>query len=151
MKITGTVTFSTPPHLVWATLTDPEALSQCMPGLQKWHIIQPDKRFQLILSWGDSANKIPIILEWTELTPPHHLKLIGQTQMGGAHIQVTGEFLLTNSQENAGQEPDTQETVLQFTAVIEAHNKFWQQIISNAAPKVAETFFNCIKQKMTSV
>ena len=142
MKLSGSVTFPTARHHVWNILTDPDKLSRCMPGLDKWELLQADQTFHLTINWGNSKHPvhIPVELRWTESTPPQWLKMSGHAFKGNATIHATGEINLLAL--------NHQETEAQFTAVFTTANKIWAQIIRSNAPKVIDTFFHCLKQSL---
>jgi len=139
MRISGQVHLAAPPARIWTLLTDPEQISHCTPGLRHWRVVEPNKRFQIALSWGGEQNpiNIPIELEWTHLIPPHQMQMTGQGTMGSGLIKADGEFTL---------QPVTQETDLYFTAVFHTPNKIIDRIIANAFPRATDSFFQCIQQ-----
>lgn len=63
MKISGESLINAPIATVWQTLADPQQISQCMPGLSGWEIIEPDKQFKLFVIWGeDEAPRLRVPL-----------------------------------------------------------------------------------------
>ena len=117
MKISGESTIQAPIETVWQTLTNPQKLSQCMPGLADWEIIEPQKQFKLYIIWGqDDAPrlKVPITLEWTERDKPTYMLLTGTILVGTAVTPATGTLILTATTPH--------QTTIQFTATIDAPN-----------------------------
>ena len=144
MKISGESTIQAPNTTVWQILADPQSISQCMPGLSSWEIIEPDKQFQLFVIWGqDDAPrlKVPITLTWTEVDEPRYMLLTGAISVGTAVTNATGSLTLS---------PTTPtQTTIQFTATIDAPNPMVDQIARTLAPTIAKTFFKNL-QKVNS-
>ena len=144
MKISGESSIQAPIAIVWQTLTNPEQLSQCMPGLSKWEMIEPQKRFKLYIIWGqDDAPrlKVPVTLEWTELESPTYMLLTATILVGTAVTETTGTLNLT---------PTTpRQTNIQFTATVNAPNQMIDQLARSLAPTIANTFFKNLQKAVS--
>ncbi len=141
MKISGESSIQAPIETVWQTLTDPEQLSQCMPGLSNWEIVEPQKRFNLYVLWGqDDAPrlKVPITLEWTEMEMPTYMLLTGTILVGTAVTETTGTLHLTATTPH--------QTNIQFTASVDAPNQMIDQLARSLAPTIANTFFKNLQK-----
>lgn len=56
MKVDGNVTLSGPQQAVYDTLSDPEALRQCLPGCEKFDEVSPG-RYETVLKAGVAGIK----------------------------------------------------------------------------------------------
>ena len=144
MNISGESTINASIDAVWDILTNPGKISNCMPGLSSWEIIEPDKRFELFVIWGDEDTprlKVPITLEWTEFDRPTYIQLTGDILVGTVITQTTGELNLSATTRTV--------TTIQFTAVVDAPNQMVDQMARTLAPTIANTFFKRLQQKLT--
>jgi carbon monoxide dehydrogenase subunit G len=143
-RITGAVHFNTSTAQIWRFFTTPAWLSNCLPGLTAWEVIEPDKKFHLRLLWGAGDNtagfQIPVLLEWTELVPPWWMSLNAHAMFGGVPIPGAGSFRLTPLAAT--------QTELDFSAEFTPPNKMLDQLIRTAAPKLIDTFFHCCKETL---
>jgi len=52
MLLKGDVAIRAPRKRVWDFLTDPNHIGQCVPGVEKIEIIEPDKKYRGVVSVG---------------------------------------------------------------------------------------------------
>lgn len=145
VNISGESTIQASIEDVWAILINPQKISNCMPGLSSWEIIESEKRFQLFIIWGEDDAprlKVPITLEWKEITEPTFMLLSGDILVGTAVTETTGELNLTATT------PTT--TTIQFTAVVDPPNQMIDQMARTLAPTIANTFFKRLQQLVQS-
>ncbi|MEZ4593640.1 MAG: SRPBCC domain-containing protein [Chloroflexota bacterium] len=130
---------------VWHTLTNPHLISQCTPRLQGWTALETNTQFQLHFCWGSGSSTIaiPLLLTWQTVTPPTYLQWHGEAQMGHTAVPLQGTFRLNSS--------TAQHTTLAFSAHITPHNKLLAQMIQTTAPRLIESFFNCLKKTAEAV
>ncbi|MCA9919273.1 MAG: hypothetical protein KC445_15040 [Anaerolineales bacterium] len=146
MEFQGTITVAATQTAVWHTLTTPTLVSQCTPRLQGWQVLQTNAQFQLRFSWGsgNSTIFIPLLLTWQTVTPPTYLQWHGEAQLGGTAVPLQGSFHL-----NSGTQQQT--TSINFSAQITPHNKLLAQMIQTTAPRLIESFFQCLKKTAEAV
>ena len=77
MKLDGEVTINADRQMVWDFLTNPEAVSQCAPGLESMKIIEPDKQFEAVAALGFGTVKMRFVTDvrWVELDAPKFAKM----------------------------------------------------------------------------
>ena len=145
MQFQGTVAFAAEQTAVWHTLTTPTIVSQCTPNLKGWAASDIANQFQLKLTWGNGSKKviIPLFLTWQTVTPPTHLQWHGQAYLGSTAISLEGDFYLAMA--------DSNQTSLTFSAQLTPPNKLLGQMIQNAAPRLIESFFRCLKTTAEAV
>lgn len=144
MRLEGTVAINAPRGLVWQTITDPEQVGQCAPGVERWSILEPGRKFQVIgalaLGGSESRLRFPAVIEWLELDPPRRLSLTAEVQMSGSPVNVDSEMTLTPHPDGS--------TKLAFFIEISLPNHvahFSRRLVANVAPKMTEQFFRCLK------
>ncbi len=145
MKISGESIIQAPIATVWDILIDPQQISACMPGLSSWEMIEPQKKFQLFIIWGEDDAprlKVPITLEWTKADKPTYICLTGDITVATAVTETSGELILI--------ETTPYETTIQFTAGINAPNQMIDQMARTLAPTIANTFFKRLQQIATT-
>ncbi len=144
MKISGESLINAPIATVWQTLADPQQISQCMPGLSGWEIIEPDKQFKLFVIWGEDEAprlRVPITLTWAEVDEPRYMFLTSAILVGTAVTNATGTLNL---------KPATlTQTTIHFTATIDAPNQMVDQIARTLAPTIANTFFKNLQKAVS--
>lgn len=145
MRLSGSVVLAAPPQQVWAFLLNPAQISQCMPGLQNWHVLEENKKFHLQLAWKLSPTnqiKFPTTLEWDKLSAPDMLRVKTVTIISKEEIHSTGTITLAP-------QAHSNDTDLAFTAEITPPNPFLAQMIRNTAPKLIDAFFKQFKQNLS--
>ena len=150
IRLTGSVNFSVPLTAVWALLTTPEQVGQCVPGLLKWEEVIPNFQFKLTLAW-DGQNRsnivIPASIQWHIIEPPYHS---GQGAVLGLSFQATPLSMTQISFKSDIKlvQLDEKLTRLDFTAVGNTPNPFLDQILKNVLPKQIDIFFSCMMNKL---
>lgn len=140
LQISGTVPFATSPNQLWDILIDPPRLSACVPGLQRWETIEPNRTFTLWLGWQSDQSLIPVTLIWEKQTPPTEFIFRGQVAFGSVPFPTDGSIHL--------QETAVSQTDLHFTLTLHTDNKMIWQIATTLIPKAADAFFSCLKKQL---
>ena len=96
MHFEDTVVINAPQELVWQTLTNPEQVSQCAPGINSLEIIDDGRKFRAGVEVGLGSVKAKFIMEveWTSLESPHHAVLSAHGTTTGSAVDVTSEMTL---------------------------------------------------------
>ncbi|MCB8967425.1 MAG: SRPBCC family protein [Chloroflexota bacterium] len=129
---------------VWQILTDPQVTSTCMPGLVEWEILEPARRFRIVVAWGESGNnggglRIPAIIEWTELIPPTQLCINIRLFLGNNTLDIAGTAQL--------QEIENGQTRLEISSSFDAPTPVMAQMVRNALAKILKPFFHCLRNQ----
>jgi len=145
MKFDGNVVINAPREKVWSSLTDPNLVSQCAPGLQSMKVIEPDKRFKVVASIGLGAVKVTFDtdVEWVELIPPEAARVKAHGRAPGSGVEVTSEMRLMDGENGS--------TEMQWTAdvvVMGAIAGMASRLMGGVTKKLSESFFACIKSKI---
>lgn len=150
MEFQDTVVLAAPRPAVWAFLLDPHELGQCLPGLEKVEILEPDRAFGGVATLNVAGGnfQLPARVEWVERDAMRRGRLRALTKVGGHTIQGNGVIELEDTPEGG--------TQLSWTAGIvipEAlnGNPMLMQIAHNVAQQFIAAFFNCIETKLEMV
>ena len=77
MEFDGTVNIKASREKVWAFLIDPEAVSECAPGVNNLEILVPGKKFRaiVVVGVGSVRSSFAMDVEFLELDAPKCAKL----------------------------------------------------------------------------
>jgi uncharacterized protein len=145
VKFNGNITIHAPQEKVWASLTDPNLVSQCAPGLQSMKIIEPDKRFNVVAGIGFGAVKVTfdVDVEWVDLDPPNHASLKAHGKAPGSGVDVTSEMQLTGLPDQSTELVWSADVVVMGTIAGMA-----SRMMDGLTKKLSAAFFDCIKAKI---
>ena len=94
MLLKGDVSIHAPRKKVWDFLTDPNQLGQCVPGVEKIEIIEPNQKYRGVVSVGLGGVKARFNGEVNvlELNEPNHAKLKAHGTATGTAADVLSEM-----------------------------------------------------------
>jgi carbon monoxide dehydrogenase subunit G len=141
----GVVTIKAPIEKVWASLTDPNFVSQCAPGLESMQVVVPDKQFNVVAAVGFGAIKVRfnVDVEWVELRSPDYAKVKAHGKGQDSSVDVVSEMRLSS-------EPDGT-TTLKWnadTAIIGSIASLAARLMGGITKKMSGAFFDCVKEKI---
>ena len=142
MKLDGEVTISADQQKVWDFLTDPEAVSQCAPGLESMKIIEPDKQFEAIAGLGFGTIKMRFVIDvrWVELDAPNFAKMTAHGTAPGSAADVTGEMRLEELEDGRTKMTWTADVLVSGTITSLA-----SRMMGSVSKKIANSFFDCVR------
>ncbi len=145
MKLDGTVTIAASREKVFSSLIDPNLVSQCAPGLKSLEILEPGKRFKIVvgLGFGSVAMTFDVELEFTQLNPPDSAGLKAHGKAPGNAVDVISEMHLT--------ELDPKKTELAWTADVNLVGSvagLANRMMGGLTKKLSANFFDCFRQKI---
>jgi uncharacterized protein len=145
MKLDGTVTIGASREKVFSSLIDPNLVSQCAPGLKSVEILEPGKRFKVVvgLGFGAVAMTFDVEIEFTQLTPPESAGLKAHGKAPGNAVDVISEMHLT--------EIDPKKTELAWTADVNLVGSvagLANRMLGGLTKKMSGAFFECFRQKI---
>lgn len=145
MQLQGTVTIKAPLEAVWEFLTDPNAVSQCAPGLQSLEILIPDEKFRVVAAIGFGAVKavFKTDVEWLELDPPNRAKMKAHGTAPGSAVDAISEMVMTSL--------GNDETQLDWSAdivVVGTIASLASRMMSGVTKKMTGIFFDCVKSEI---
>ncbi len=95
MRLARELVIDTPPETLWALLWDVPRMAACLPGCSEAQEVTAHRAYRARLAQkvGPISLSVPVTVEITGATPPHHLALTasGRDPVVGAEIamQVT--------------------------------------------------------------
>ena len=145
MHLEGKTTIDTKQADVWAFLTNPEAVSKCVPGLKKMTIITPDKKFAAEAALGLGTVKVSFNaeVEWLELDKPKRAKMKARGVAPGSSIDAVSEIKLSADGDK--------KTLLEWTAEVTVVGKIAtlaSRLMGGVSQKMAGEFFGCVKSQL---
>lgn len=145
MQFEGTVNIGAPPEEVWDFLTNPDAVSQCAPGLQSMEVIEPDKKFRAVAAVGLGSIKAAFTtdVEWLELDKPNHAKMKAHGSGQGSGVDVTSDMYLSDGENGT--------TDLKWSAEISVVGmiaNMASRMMGGVTQRLTDAFFDCVKQKI---
>ena len=145
MHFEGTVTIEAPREKVWAFLTDPEAVSQCAPGLKSLEVLEPDKKFRAVAAVGIGSMKATFTtdVEWIELDAPERAKMKARGSAPGSAVEATSEMKLAD-----GPDGTTEMAWTADVAVMGTIASLASRLMGSVTQKLTGEFFNCVKEKI---
>ncbi len=145
MKFDGTVMINASREKVFSSLTDPNLVSQCAPGLKSMEILEPGKRFKVVvgLGFGSVVVTFDVIIEFDQLNPPEFASLHAHGKATGNAVDVSSQMTLT--------EKAPAQTELAWSADINLVGSIAglaNRLMGGLTKKLSNDFFNCMKQKI---
>ena len=145
MKFEGTVNISAPSDAVWDFLTDPDKLTACVPQLESWEEIEPNKRFEIVGAMPMGAGsfaRVPAVVNWLDVAQPH-MAVEAKIKFGSGKLYMTGEFDL--------EEADESHTKLLWSSEISGPKtglSIPKPMLHSWSVKLFKAFFTCVKNKI---
>ena len=145
MRFEGKVNISAPRTDVWAFLTDANAVSRCMPGLESIEIITPNEKFRAIGAMGLGSVKLKMStdVEWVELDAPNRAKMKMRGTASGSSIDVASEMHLADGPDGS--------TEMEWSAEVKVMGTIASlaaRLMKPVTQKLTGEFFSCVKKKM---
>lgn len=145
MNFEGNVTINASQDKVWASLTDPNFVSQCAPGLVSMEILVPDKLFKVVAGIGLGSVKVTFDTQvaFLELNKPDFARLKAHGTAPGSAVDVTGDMHLASTSANVTDLAWTADVVIVGTIANLA-----SRLMGGVAKKLSAAFFDCVKEKI---
>jgi len=147
MKLDGSVTIPAPRAQVWAFLTDPHAVGQCVPGLKSLEIVKPGERFRAVAAVGLGSVKVSFNADviWEELIPPQKARMKGHGTAPGSAADATAEMLLAELPDG-GTRLDWQADVTVSGTIASLASR----LMPGVTQKLTASFFDCVREKVAA-
>jgi hypothetical protein len=143
MDIAGSYTFTAPPERVWALLMNPDVISTCIPGCDKF---EPDgeDRYKATLTVAMAAitgtyNGTVTLAEKVENTS---YKLIGEGQGRPGFVKGSAAIAL---------KPEGGNTHVDVTATVQTGGpiaRLGQRLVGSVSKMMLDRFFACLQSKL---
>ena len=143
MDIFGSYTFNAPPDRVWDLLMDPNAISSCIPGCDKF---EPDgeDRYNVTLTIAMAAitGSYQGTVTLTDKTPHQSYKLVMEGKGRPGFVKGTSVIALR---------PDGQATAVDVSGAVHTGGpiaRLGQRLIGGIAKMTMDRFFACLGAKL---
>lgn len=145
MKFNGTETIQAGQQRTWDFLTNPDSVSQCVPGLKSVEVLVPEQKFRAVAAVGFGAVSATFAneIEFAERQAPERAVIKVHGTAPGSAVDVRAEIDLEETPEGA--------TLLTWDADITISGSIASlatRMMGGVTKKLAENFFSCVKGKV---
>jgi len=145
MLLKGEVTIRSPRKRVWDFLNDPNQIGQCVPGVEKIEVIEPDKRYRGVVSVGLGTIKARFNgeVEILELDEPDHAKLKAHGTATGSAADAVSEMRLSDGPDGA--------TIVNWTADVNVSGQLSSLVSRLMVPvsqKLSNQFYDEVRRRI---
>ena len=146
MKLSGAYTFSAPAEKVWAALTDPKALSNCIPGCQSMEATG-DNQYKAIVTFalGPISGRYNATISMSEMSPHQSFRLSIQANGPVGFADGHADIVLD---ETGG---ETLVTVEADSQVGGAAARVGQRLMGTVAKTTMDRFFKCVEGQVAEL
>ena len=143
MDITGSYRFNAPPERVWLLLMDPEVISACIPGCDRFEPLGDNAyRARLSVALAAITGTYDGTVTLSELVPPTSYRLTGEGR--GKPGFVKGSSAITLRAEGATTVVDVTGTVQTGGAIA----RLGQRLIGSVSKMMLDRFFAGLEGKL---
>lgn len=148
MKIEKTFTINAPQEQVWAFITDPQKVAQCIPGCEGAEEKAPGKYTAAInVKVGPIRVTFNIDIEQTEARPPEFASYSSKGDEGSRASRVSATSTLALQSLSAG---ETEVTYGSDIAITGRLGKFGSGMMQKIADNLGEEFVSNLKGQLES-
>ena len=144
MQFNGQVIIQAARQRVWEFLIDPQAVSQCAPGLESLTVLDPGKRFEVVAAVGFGTVKVKFVteVEFTELAPPERAGMRAHGTAPGSAVDVLAEMALSEAPGGTALDWKADVTISGTLTSLAS------RLMGSVTKKVTGAFFECVKKKI---
>ena len=143
MKINGTYRFDATPERVWDALLDPDVVSECIPGVQKFTAVSPDNyEIEVGVKVGVFSGSFNGTLEISDKDALSSYRM--RVKGAGPMTNLTGEAVVSLT-------PEGDSTSVTFdgdVTITGALVRVGQRFMSSAAQSQFDRFFERLREKV---
>ena len=145
MQLKGSTIINAPRQRAWDFLTAAEGVSACAPGVERFEITEPNKRFKVVAGIGFGTVKVRFHadVEWLEMDAPNRGTMKAHGTAPGSAVDVMTEMVLSDAAAGG--------TQLDWSAdvnVVGTIASLASRMMGSVAQKLAAAFFDCAKGKI---
>lgn len=145
MVLKGNVAIHAPRKKVWDFLTDPNQMGQCVPGVEKIEIIEPNKKYRGIVSVGLGGVKARFNgdVDVLELDEPNRAKLKAHGTATGTAADLLSEMSLSDGEDGS--------TVVTWSADVNVSGQLASlaaRLMVPVSQKLSEQFYNEVRKRI---
>ena len=140
MQLSGAYTFNAPAAKVWSALTDPKALTNCIPGCQSMEATGDNQyKATVTFSLGPISGRYNATISMSDMSPHQSFRL--SVQANGPMGFADGHADITLEETGA----KTQVTVNADSQVGGAVARVGQRLMGTVAKTTMDGFFKCVQ------
>lgn len=145
MHLEGEVAIKAPRAKVWQVLTDPQAVTACMPGIDSFEVVTPGRKFKAVGAIGLGTVKVKFAsdVEWVELDAPHRAKMKMRGTAPGSSMDTVSEMFLTDGPDGTTHMKWTADIVVVGTIASLA-----ARLMGGVSKKLTSDFFDCVRKRL---
>jgi hypothetical protein len=145
MKIEGTTQINASREKTFIYFTDAQFVSQCAPGVERVDVIEPEKKFRVVVSVGFGAVKATFNtdIEFVDKKPIDYAKIKAVGKAPGSGANVTAELFLSDGPGNSTNLKWIADVMVTGTIAIVAN-----RLMSSVTQLMSKQFFDCAKSKI---
>jgi carbon monoxide dehydrogenase subunit G len=145
MLLKGDVMIHAPRKRVWDFLTDPNQIGQCVPGVEKIEVVEPNKRYRGVVSVGLGGVKARFNgeVEVLELHEPDHAKLKAHGTATGTAADLVSEMALSDGQDG--------NTLVHWTADVNVSGQLASlaaRLMLPVSQKLSDQFYQEVRRRI---
>lgn len=145
MLIEGTETIQASRQKTWEFLTNPDSVSQCVPGLKSVQVVEPDKKFKAVASVGFGAVSATFAndVEFMELHAPDKAIVKVHGTAPGSAVDVMAEMVMSDHPDGGTQMAWKADITISGSIASLA-----TRMMGGVSKKLTSNFFTCVKGKL---
>ncbi len=145
MVLKGNVAIRAPRKKVWDFLTDPNQIGQCVPGVEKIEIVEPNKKYRGIVSIGLGGVKARFNgdVDVLELDEPNRARLKAHGTATGSAADLVSEMSLSDDEGGS--------TLVNWTADVNVSGQLASlaaRLMIPVSQKLSEQFYNEVRLRI---
>lgn len=145
MNLKGDVTIRAPRKRVWDFLTDPNQIGQCVPGVEKIEIVEPNKKYRGVVSVGLGGVKARFNgeVDVLELDEPNRAKLKAHGTATGTAADLLSEMSLSDGVDDG--------TLVHWTADVNVSGQLASlaaRLMIPVSQKLAAQFYDEVRRRI---
>jgi carbon monoxide dehydrogenase subunit G len=144
MELTGSYIFNARPERVWDLLMDPETISSCIPGSDRFEPAGDDRyRVRLTVALAAITGSYDGQIALTEKVPPASYRLIADGQGRPGFVKGDASISLR---------PEGETTVVTVSGSVHTGGpiaRLGQRLVSGVAKMIMDRFFGCLQSKIS--
>jgi carbon monoxide dehydrogenase subunit G len=145
MLLKGDVEIRAPRKRVWDFLTDPNQIGQCVPGVEKIEVIEPNKKYRGVVSIGLGGVKARFNGEVNvlELEEHNHAKLKAHGTATGTAADLVSEMSLSDGADGI--------TMVHWTADVNVSGQLASlaaRLMLPVSQKLSEQFYDEVRRRI---
>lgn len=145
MVLKGNVAIRASRKKVWDFLTDPNQIGQCVPGVEKIEIIEPNKKYRGVVSVGLGNVKARFNgdVDVLELDEPNRARLKAHGTASGTAADLLSEMSLSDGENGS--------TVVDWSADVNVSGQLASlasRLMVPVSQKLSEQFYNEVRKRI---